>query len=277
MPEGDTIFRIAQTLQRALGGREVVAFRTVLPQLSRVDEDAPIRGRTVERVTAAGKHLLIHFSGDLVLRSHLRMNGNWHVYRPGERWQRRRDDMRVVIGTSEWEAVGFSLPVAEFVRESRLERTGELAALGPDLLAPEFDAAAAVERALARPGEEIADVLLDQRVVAGIGNVYKSELLFECGVDPFARAGALGAGVVARLMERARAQLLANVADARRAGPSFAPAGRRTTGRMNPGEKLWVYGRKDEPCRRCGTPIAWRRQGKDARSTYWCPRCQGGI
>src|SRR5947209_991163 len=155
MPEGDAIFRTARTLNRAMAGREVVRFESVFPALTRVHEDAPIIGRTVERVTAAGKHLLVHFSGRLVLRTHMRMNGSWHIYRPGERWRRPRRDMRLLLGTRDFEAVGFNVPVAEFLfltgaptrtAARSLERQEDLRAMGPDLLGDPFDEAEAVRR-----------------------------------------------------------------------------------------------------------------------------------
>src|SRR5512134_4052928 len=114
MPEGDTIHRAARTLHMALAGKTVVRFETVLPQLARVDEDAPLAGRMIERVEASGKNLLMHFSGDLHLHTHMRMHGSWHIYRPGERWRMPRRAMRVVIETAEWVAVAFNVPVAEF-------------------------------------------------------------------------------------------------------------------------------------------------------------------
>jgi endonuclease-8 len=138
MPEGDTIYRAARTLHRALSGRVVERFESVLPALTRVHDDHPITGRTVERVTAAGKHLLMHFSGGHVLRTHMRMNGSWHIYRPGEEWQRSRRDMRVLVATKEFEAVGFNIPVAELVRTGDLDRHGDLRRLGPDLLGDTF-------------------------------------------------------------------------------------------------------------------------------------------
>src|SRR4029453_19105859 len=138
MPEGDTIFRAARTLHRALAGKTVVRFRTVLTQLERVDIDTPLAGRTIERVEARGKHLLIHFSGDLVLRTHMRMHGSWHIYRPGERWQRPRHQMRIVIETGVIDAVAFDVPVAEFATSAELARTPALRDLGPDVLASDF-------------------------------------------------------------------------------------------------------------------------------------------
>jgi endonuclease VIII len=274
MPEGDTIFRAARTLQRALGGRTVVSFETQLPRLARVDEDAPIAGRTIESVWAVGKHLLIEFSGDLVLRSHLRMNGSWHLYRRGERWRRRRDDMRVVIATDEFEAVGFRLPVAEFVKKSSLAAVSEISSLGPDLLGQNFDREAAVRRILARTTLSIAEALLDQRAMAGVGNVFKSEVLFATRVSPFAKVSDLGGDAIGRIVDEARRQLAANVFDPASDDRIAGLRERRTTRRADPRASLWVYGRRGEPCRRCGSPVERRLQGADARVTYWCPVCQ---
>jgi endonuclease-8 len=273
MPEGDTIFRAARTLHRALAGRVVTRFETVLPLLSRVNDDEPLAGRTIEGVSSRGKHLLIRFSGNLVLRTHMRMNGSWHIYRPGERWRRPRRDMRVVVSTAEFEAVAFNVPVAEFVRADRLDRHRDLARLGPDLLADGFDLAEARKRLRERPDQTIADALLDQRIVAGIGNVYKSEVLFACRTHPFARIAELSDAQLSALVETARKLLRANV------GAALAPMTtytgyRRTTRRASPGDRLWVYGRAGRPCRRCDTPIAARKTGDDARLTYWCPNCQ---
>jgi len=151
VPEGDAIFRTARTLHRALAGEIVTRFESVLPKLTRVDEDAPITGRRVESVEAAGKHVLMRFSGDLVLRTHMRMNGSWHVYRPGERWRRPRRDMRVVVATDRFEAVAFNVPVAELLGATDQERQPDLRAMGPDLLGETFDEAEALRRVRARP------------------------------------------------------------------------------------------------------------------------------
>ena len=155
MPEGDTIHRAAATLQRALGGQAVTRFESVLPKLTRVDADAPLRGRTIERVEARGKHLLIWFSGDLVLRTHMRMNGSWHIYRPGERWQRPHRDMRIVIETAAMHAVAFTVPVAEFITARDLLHHDVVGDLGPDPLSDTFRADEAIERmqAHARHGD----------------------------------------------------------------------------------------------------------------------------
>ena len=178
MPEGDTIFRAARTLHRALAGKPVLRFESVFPHLTRVHDNEPITGRTVDGVRAAGKHVLMEFSGGLLLRTHMRMNGSWHIYRPGEAWQRPRRSMRIIVGTEDFVAVGFDIPVAEMIKAKDVPRHDELRKLGPDLLGEGFDAAEAGRRIRARGASEIADVLLNQRVLAGIGNVYKSEVLF---------------------------------------------------------------------------------------------------
>lgn len=273
MPEGDTIFRAARTLHRAMAGHVVVRFESVYPALTRVHEDAPVTGRTIETVSAAGKHLLMRFSGDLVLRTHMRMNGSWHIYRPGETWQRPRRDMRVLVATRDFVAVGFNVPVAELIDARRLARHRDLARLGPDLLADDFDEAEALARMRGQGARPIADVLLDQRVLAGVGNVYKSEVLFVCGVTPSARTADLADDALVRIVATARRLLRVNVQPGVMPMTTYTGL-RRTTGRDNPQDRLWVYGRAGRPCRRCGTPILRSRDGDAARLTYWCGRCQ---
>jgi endonuclease-8 len=277
MPEGDTIFRTAARLHRALGGKCVTRFETRYAHLARVDEDAPIAGRSVERVESRGKHCLFVFSGDLVLRTHLRMRGSWHLYRPGERWLRPRDAMRVRIDVHDLVAIGFDVPDAELVSTRSLERGSPVAALGPDLLGETFDAREALRRLRARDALAIADALLDQRAVAGIGNVFKSEVLFVCGVAPEARVAALDDATLLRLLDCARRLLRANVAIGGDGGIVTWRGLRRTTGRSDPNERLYVYGRAGRPCRRCGGAIATFRQGPDARLTYACARCQPAL
>src|SRR4051794_13865527 len=218
MPEGDTIYRSAQTLDRALGRRVVTRFESVLPGLTRIDEDAPLAGRVVERVWSQGKHLLIGFSGDLVLRTHMRMNGSWHVYRPGERWRRPRHQARLVIETDAFVAVAFNVPVAEFYSSRELAREPALRELGPDLLGETFDIEAAVARLRARGPLDIGDALLDQRALAGIGNVYKSEVCFVCRIDPFTPIERLVDDDLRALVQTARRLLQANVAPGTDAG-----------------------------------------------------------
>jgi endonuclease VIII len=272
MPEGDTIFRTARTLERALAGRLVTRFESVLPRLTRVDDDAPLAGRSVAAVRAIGKHLLIEFSGGLTLRTHMRMSGEWHVYRPGERWFRSRASMRIVIATDEYVAVGFDVPVAEFVRTADLGKHPDLVRLGPDLLAGTLDEPEVAARLRRATAPTVADALLDQRVMAGIGNVFKSEVLFACGIGPFRAPGTLSDDEAAKVVHTARALMRANVTDDRRL--PMTRAYRRTTRLMDPAARLWVYGRGGRPCRTCGTPIAVGLQGENARLTYWCPSCQ---
>jgi endonuclease-8 len=273
MPEGDAIFRAARTLHRALAGKEVTAFESVLPSLNRVNDDAPIVRRTIGRVHSRGKHLLMHFSGDLVLRTHMRMNGSWHIYRPGERWRRSRRDMRIVIATPDFEAVGFNIPETEFMPESAVARSAALRTLGPDVLTDDFDANKVIANLRERPDSSIAEALLNQHVVAGLGNIYKSEILFMCRINPFARVQELTAANVRSLVEESRRVLKLNVSEGRELMTTYGGL-RRTTGRSDRTNRLWVYGRAGLPCRRCGTAIQLRRHGRDARSTYWCPQCQ---
>jgi endonuclease-8 len=274
MPEGDTIFRAARTLHRVLAGKQVTRFESVYPAITRIADDHPIVGRTIDSVSALGKHLLIAFSGGLTLRTHMRMNGSWHVYPAGARWQRPARDMRVLVGTRDAVAVAFNVPIAELLTTRELARHKEVQALGPDLLADDtpFDRAEVIRRLRGRGREAIADALLNQHVVAGIGNVFKSEILFLAGVDPFTTAMALDDAALDRLVGIAREQLAANVMSQ---SQTLSPAvGRRTTRSLDPREKLWVYGRGGKPCRRCGTAIRSKKTGLHARLTYWCPACQ---
>lgn len=274
MPEGDTIFRAAATLQKALRGAVVEDFRTVLPKLGRVDHDTPIKGRTIEDVSSVGKHLLIRFSGDLVLRSHMRMNGSWHIYRRGERWRRRASAMRVVIATRQYEAVGFDIPIAEFIVGGALESHEPLARLGPDLLAPDVDQEEVKRRYRAKPDAEMGVALLDQTIAAGVGNVFKSEVLFVCRTNPFKLVAEVDDSTLEKIITTSIRQLRQNVTTPDSASLVAYEGSRRTTGRSDPNARLYVYGRKGKPCRRCGTAVEWMKQGVDARSTYWCPRCQ---
>lgn len=264
MPEGDTIFLAAATLRRALLGQTVTRFESVFPALTRVDADRPLAGRTIDAIDARGKHLLIAFSGDLVLRTHMRMNGSWHIYPAGARWRRPARDMRIVVETPRATAVAFNVPVAEFLTGAQVARHDELNALGPDLLAEGFDPAEARRRIRAQGDAPIADVLLMQRVVAGIGNVFKSEILFLAGLYPFTAVAEVSDAKLARVVEIARKVMAVSVR-----------LGRRTTrSSLDPSARLWVYGRGRRPCHRCGSPIEARKTGDQARITYWCPRCQ---
>jgi endonuclease VIII len=274
MPEGDTIFRSARTLDRALKGNIVVSFETAYAPLAAVNDNTPVAGRTVGRVESRGKWLLIHFSGDLILVTHMLMSGSWHIYRRGEKWRRSQSHMRIAIATDQFEAVAFDVPVAQFHTAKSLERHASVPKLGPDLLGDEFSSGEAIARLRAHADEEIANVLLNQHVVAGIGNVYKSEICFECSVNPFRLVSSLSRDEVDALLDRSRKLMKQNVTDASGDGIVTYTGGRRTTGASNPGARLYVYGRRGKPCRRCGTSILTRKQGFGVRSTYWCPVCQ---
>jgi endonuclease-8 len=271
MPEGDTIFRAARTLHRALAGRRVARFESVYPKLTRIDHDSPLAGRTVLSVTARGKHLLMTFSGDLILHTHMRMNGSWHIYRPGERWRAPRHEMRISVDTPKYVAVGFNIPVAEFLTPAQLAQHEQIQALGPDLTDPDFDRSDVRRRMAVLATEPLHDVLLNQRVVAGIGNALKSEVLFVARINPFMPAGELADEAFERLMDAARRLMDMNTRESASLPPVF---GRRTTGSLDASAKLYVYGREGKPCRACGSAIEARKSGLDARLTYWCPRCQ---
>jgi endonuclease-8 len=271
MPEGDTIFRTAQALHRHLAGRIVTRFDSVFPALTRIDHDRPLAGRTVDAVISRGKHILMTFSGDLVLHTHMRMNGSWHGYPPGVAWRRPVRDMRVLVATAEFVAVGFNVPVAELLTARDLTRHDALRELGPDLLDASFDVEAAAQGVKNEGRCAIVDVLLNQRVVAGIGNIFKSETLFVAGIHPFTPASDLSDADLVRILGIARDMLRANAVDRGRLAPS---RGIRTRDSLDPRTALWVYGRGGKPCRKCGTLIQGRKTGLDARVTYWCPNCQ---
>jgi endonuclease-8 len=255
MPEGDTISRAAFTLRRALAGQTVRRFRSAAG-------DGALAGRRIETVESAGKNLLVRFDDGRALRTHMRMHGSWHLYRPGERWQKPSAFARAVLETDDWTAVCFSAPVVEILRAGEDRTHPVLSRLGPDVVGESFDGAEAIARLRARSDLEIGDALLRQDVIAGIGNIWKSETLFRCRANPFSLVGSLSDAGLSRIVSTARKLMGA------RAGASPGP--RRT---MLAG---WaVYRRSGRPCRRCGTAIAMRRQGEDRRSTYYCPACQG--
>lgn len=283
MPEGDTIYRTARVLQKALAGKTVTAFETELAKLASVDDNTPIAGRTIERVEARGKWCLLFFSGDLILVTHMLMSGSWHVYRTGEKWWMPRRRMRIAITCGEMQAVAFDVPVAEFHTAHSLERHTQVPKLGPDVLAEEFSVPRGVDALRAHqasyPTDEVGVALLNQRVLAGLGNVYKSEVAFAAAVNPFRAMSTLSEREMEKLVEFAFRYMKTNVQDAGPRGESGEgivtySGPRRTTRAMSRGDRVWVYGRKGEECRRCGATVMMRRQGEQVRSTYWCPGCQ---
>ena len=265
MPEGDTIFRTAAVLRSVLVGERVDAARARPgPGLRRVPDLSKVVGATITSVAARGKHLLIDFDNGLTLRSHLRMRGSWHRYRPGEPWRLPESQANAILETAGAVAVAFNTPTLELMTDAGMARDRSLRELGPDLLGVEFDVDEAVLRLRHRDREQLGNALLDQRAVAGIGNVVKSETAFIERMDPWAFVGDFSDDELKGAMRTARRLLQANT----RGGA------RVTTGNPRRGQELWVYGRAGRPCRRCGTRIETRRQGELARSTYWCPRCQ---
>lgn len=281
MPEGDTIYRAARALQKTIGGNAVTGFDTALAKLASVHDNTTLVGRVVEKVESRGKWLLVFFSGDLILVTHMLMSGSWHLYRTGERWRMRRDRMRVVIRTAEWEAVAFNVPIAEFHTARSLERYSQIPKLGPDILSDAFTVEGGMERfrayGAAHPDAEIAVVLLNQRVLAGLGNVYKSEVAFAAGVNPFRAMSTITAKEMEVMTDVSQRYMKANVLDGSGDGIVTYSGNRRTTHANNREERLWVYGRQGQECRRCGALIIMRKQGEQVRSTYWCPECQPWI
>jgi endonuclease VIII len=266
MPEGDTIFRAASTLRKWIGEQEVTEATTKVPglQLQR------IVGTTVTEVTPKAKHLLIRFSNGLVLHTHMRMTGSWHVYRKGERWQKPQYQAKIVITCGERIAVCFNAPVVELLLPSDERRHKSLNGLGPDVLGldDEFDFAEVRRRAAEKsPDLELGVLLLDQTVVSGIGNIYRCESLFVDRWNPWTPQSALTPDRLDHLINTAMKMMKLNV------GPSATVRRDLGGGPGNP----WVYGRRDRPCRVCGTPISKGRIGEQARDVFWCPKCQPAM
>lgn len=249
MPEGDTIWRTAAALRARLLGRRVIAARPeALKRLA---------GATVTAVEPVGKHLLIRFDSGLALHSHMRMRGAWHLYRPGERWRRPEWQLKALLETEDTVAVCFAAPVVELVRDAG----SRLGHLGPDILGEGWGAAEVVARARSLGPLAVGELLLDQRVTAGIGNVYRCEALWARRVNPWLPCDRLQDGELAALFETAREAMRANLGGS--VDRRFPGYGRGA-----------VHGRGGRPCPRCGAPIRVRAQGEHARLTYWCPGCQ---
>ena len=265
MPEGDTIHHAAKRVRGALVGSQIESIETPNPR-HRLDRwPERLAGRGVRSVDAHGKHLFLRFEGDLTLHSHLRMGGKWGVYRQGERWRRARRRAWLVIRTESHEVVQFDGPVLELMTESRSRFDQRLAALGPDILADELDEAGFLRRLREDdPTRGIGEALLDQRNLAGIGNIWKSESCFLAGVDPWRRTRAVSDAEALGIVRGARPLMQAS---AERGGHITTFEGDR------PGA-TWVYERQGLPCRRCQTIIRARGQGDDNRTTFWCPGCQ---
>lgn len=267
MPEGDTIFRTATVLRRALAGRVVTGFELVAPKVSTAAARRQIVGGTVRSVESNGKHLLITFSTDgedVVLHTHMKMTGQWHVYRPGERWWFAPSKARVVIRTAEYVAPCETPPIVELFTVHELPMHRVLSTLGPDLLADDFDIDEGIRRVRSDPEREIASALLDQGTLSGIGNEYKNEILFLVRVWPWAKVRDLDDATLRRIIETARDLMRRN----RDGGP------RRTRFGANPRELVWVQERTGKPCYVCGTAIARGHHPGEFRKSWYCPRCQ---
>ena len=262
MPEGDTVWLTAHRLNKALAGEALTVAELRVPALATTD----LTGMAVLEVIARGKHLLAHLDSGLTLHSHLRMDGSWYISPAGTRAGRYPDHMiRALLGNTTWLATGYRVHDLELLATTDEPRL--VAHLGPDLLGPDWDAAEAQRRLLSQPGRAIGEALLDQRNLAGIGNLYKSETLFITGVHPWTSVG--DASNLAAVISTAHRLLRAN-----RDHPAQS-----TTGLTRRGQEHWVYERAGQPCQRCKAPIAQAMQGEPARerSTYWCPRCQPAV
>ncbi len=256
MPEGDTVFRTARRLHEALAGGEAITFDIRVPGSATAD----LRGQMIHEVVPRGKHLLLRI-GEHTLHSHLKMEGRWDTYRPGERWRAPAFRARAIVATARAQAVGFDLAMVEVLPTREEDRI--IGHLGPDPLSTEWDAVEAARR-VAADSRAAHVAILDQRNVAGFGNEYANELLFVRGIRPTTPAGEVD---TLALMETGARMIRAN----------RDRAGRTFTGDSRPGRQTWVYGRDGKPCRRCGTLIERGDLGANAtseRMTFWCPRCQ---
>jgi endonuclease-8 len=261
VPEGDTVWLAAQRLRDALAGRVLTTSDFRVPQLATTD----LTGRQVLDVVPRGKHLLTRIEGGLTLHTHFRMDGTWHLYRPGSGWRGGPDfQVRVVLANEEWVAVGYRLPVVELLQTTEEGRA--VGHLGPDVLGPDWDPDEAVRRLLLDPDREIGMALLDQRNLAGVGNLYRVEMLFLRGLTPWLLVGDVPD--LPALVQNGRRLMLANRGRIEQS----------TTGSLRRGEMHWVFERQGRPCRRCGTRVLSAQQGEppQVRLTYWCPSCQLG-
>lgn len=261
MPEGDALYRFAQKVGGALEGKVIRAALSHGPgPVPRVER---LVGATCTGARSTGKNLLISFDNGLVLRGHLRMYGTWHVYAPGEGWRKPEREARLVLEVDDAVVVNFSAPVIELLEERALPVHRPVASLGPDLLADDFDVNEALRRLRdpARAALTIGDAIMDQKAVAGVGNIWKHESLFHMGINPWRRVGELSDDELRALLLRAQALLRASVGKPNSLGMARRP-------------EMWVYGRSGQPCRRCFTRIRSAPQGVDIRRTAWCPKCQ---
>lgn len=259
MPEGDTVFRAARTLHKALSGKVLVQSDFRVPQHATAD----LSGQSITETVSRGKHMLTRTNAGLTLHTHFKMEGTWHLYKPASKWKGGPEhEIRVILKVADWTAVGYRLAIVELLPTDQEHRA--VGHLGPDLLSPDWDLKEAVRRLRAKPDRSIAEALLDQTNLAGIGNLYKSETLFVAGIYPWTPVSEVPDLVKVvetgrRLLDRGKEHW-----------------SQTTTGNSRKGEQHWVFERPGKPCRRCGTLIHSKEQGPKGaeRLTYWCPGCQ---
>ena len=260
MPEGDTIFRTATTLRPAMEGG-VIERATVRDGFIEPDS---LTGGTVKSIEARGKHLLMHLSNEHVIHSHMGMTGSWHVYHAGQPWQKPSEYAALVLAINRLEVICFSPKMLELLRVDQLRTHRYLRSLGPDLLAGEFDAAAVTQRFRPHNAKPLGEAVMNQTIVCGIGNIYKSEILFIMGFDPLASVAKFTDDELTAMLEKARWWMRRNLGGPMRVTRyGSAGAGRH-----------WVYGKSGTPCPKCNTTIQLIRQGEAGRTTCWCPACQ---
>jgi len=264
MPEGDTIFRTAASLRRWIEGRVVTAATSAAggPPVQRVV------GCKVEAVETRGKHLLVRFSSGDVLHTHMRMTGAWHVYPAGQQWRRPAWQARVVLTCGDRLAVCFNAPVVELLAPGGVQMHGAIRELGPDVLAADFDVDEVLRRAARRPPDyTLGELLLDQQVLSGLGNIYRCEALFAAGHNPWTPRTAVDDAALRELVVTGARLIRANVARGTTMDREFQ------VGVAGPAAP-WVYRRAGRACRRCHSTIARGHLGAQPRSVYWCPGCQ---
>lgn len=262
MPEGDTIYRSAVNLRKAMEGEVISAALCHNPRFEQPLPADRLVGQSCQRVEARGKHLLMHLSSGDCIHSHMGMTGSWHVYRTGEPWQKGRPFASLELQITDWSVVCFTPKLLEMLRADELRRHRHLSRLGPDLLDPGFDIEKAMGRFRQRDDLTIGEAVMDQTLVSGIGNVYKSETLFLEKLNPFRQVRELDNMKLRQLLTRARKLMLRNL------------DGHPRKTRFEGGDRQWVYNRSGSPCPKCGATIQMQRQGDLGRSTYWCPECQ---
>jgi len=259
MPEGDTVFRTAARLRPVLAGRTIEAARA----RNRDFPAGSLVGRTFAVVEARGKHLLMHLDDQRTIHSHLGMHGSWHLYQPGEPWRKDRRQAALVIEVPDSVCICFFPKVLQILSPDQLRRHVHLTRLGPDLLAEQVDEAEVLRRFRAHGSTPVGEAVMNQSIVAGIGNVYKSEILFLTRTNPLIPVGHLSDEQILKITQTARRWMAKNL--------TGCP--RRTRFALDR-QRLWVYGRSGKPCFECGQRIQLRRQGDLGRTTYWCPQCQ---